>query len=115
VTCRAKAQKPKVSRRPQQSQDGGVAPVSALPSPARQDVRIAAAKGRPMLTWVGKRPRSQITAFPSQHIESYPTPPGSAVPSAAAWSGWPDAYPREGLLFHGDNKEALAHLLANGF
>jgi adenine-specific DNA-methyltransferase len=31
------------------------------------------------------------------------------------WRDWPDAYPRGGLLFHGDNKEVLAHLLANGF
>jgi adenine-specific DNA-methyltransferase len=31
------------------------------------------------------------------------------------WKGWPAAYPHGGLLFHGDNKEVLAHLLANGF
>jgi adenine-specific DNA-methyltransferase len=31
------------------------------------------------------------------------------------WKDWPERYPRGGLLFHGDNKEVLAHLLANGF
>ena len=31
------------------------------------------------------------------------------------WSDWPATYPKGGLLFHGDNKEVLAHLLANGF
>jgi hypothetical protein len=31
------------------------------------------------------------------------------------WNDWPAAYPKGGLLFHGDNKEVLAHLLANGF
>jgi adenine-specific DNA-methyltransferase len=31
------------------------------------------------------------------------------------YADWPRAYPQGGLLFHGDNKEVLAHLLANGF
>jgi len=31
------------------------------------------------------------------------------------WQDWPKLYPPAGLLFHGDNKEVLAHLLANGF
>ncbi|MHB8767282.1 MAG: site-specific DNA-methyltransferase, partial [Deferrisomatales bacterium] len=31
------------------------------------------------------------------------------------YADWPRAYPKGGLLFHGDNKEVLAHLLANGF
>jgi DNA modification methylase len=31
------------------------------------------------------------------------------------WADWPGDYPKGGLLFHGDNKEVLAHLLANGF
>ncbi len=29
-----------------------------------RSVKITPAKGRPMLTWVGKRPLSQVTAFP---------------------------------------------------
>lgn len=31
------------------------------------------------------------------------------------WSAWPATYDHGGLLFHGDNKDVLAHLLANGF
>jgi len=80
-------------------------------------VPITPAKGRPMLTWVGKRPLSQVTAFPAQHIETF-DPSGDAARRAAErdlWADWPDRYPRGGLLFHGDNKEVLAHLLANGF
>lgn len=80
-------------------------------------VKITPAKGRPMLTWVGKRPLSQVTAFPAQHIETF-DPTGDAARRAAdhdLWSDWPDRYPRGGLLFHGDNKDVLAHLLANGF
>jgi len=89
----------------------------------KKPIKITPAKGRPMLTWVGKRPLSQVTAFPAQHIETFdPCGGGASLPSPAgrgaggeAWPDWPDRYPRGGLLFHGDNKEVLAHLLANGF
>ena len=93
-------------------------------------VEIKPAKGRPMLTWVGKRPLRRVTAFPAQHIETF-APKHTLAPQAATgipsplrkegqgeggtWTGWPDRYPHGGLLFHGDNKEILAHLLAEGF
>ena len=67
----------------------------------RQEVNIAAAKGRPMLTWVGKRPLRRVTAFPAQLVETF-NPIGQK-------GGWTN------LLFHGDNKDVLAWLLANGF
>jgi adenine-specific DNA-methyltransferase len=67
----------------------------------KETVAITAAKGRPMLSWVGKRPLRHVTAFPAQHIESF-NPAGEPADKG-------------GLLFHGDNKEVLAHLLANGF
>ena len=35
------------------------------------NVKIRKAKGRPMLTWVGKRPLSRVKAYPAQHIESF--------------------------------------------
>ena len=37
----------------------------------RQDVAITAATGRPMLTWVGKRPLRHVTAFPAQLVEVF--------------------------------------------
>ncbi|MFN2544809.1 MAG: site-specific DNA-methyltransferase, partial [Actinomycetota bacterium] len=79
-------------------------------------MKVTAAKGRPMLTWVGKRPLSHVTAFPAQHVETF-DPTGQLTPSRTEemWSDWPAAYPKGGLLFHGDNLEVLAHLLANGF
>ena len=47
------------------------APPSPVPAPAsRSDLKVTAAKGRPMLVWVGKRPLSHVTAFPAQHVES---------------------------------------------
>ena len=61
-------------------------------------IEIRAAKGRPMLQWVGKRPLARVTAFPAQIVEKYGEQPESG-----------------GLLFHGDNKEVLSHLLANGY
>lgn len=91
----------------------------------KTEVKITSAKGRPMLTWVGKRPLSHVTAFPAQHVETFdPVGAGLALPGAqqaaplrdqTIWQDWPAAYPKGGLLFHGDNKEVLSHLLANGF
>lgn len=87
-------------------------PTAAPKTKAADIVKVAAAKGRPMLTWVGKRPLRSVTAFPAQEAERF------AIQGPVAeidWSDWPEKYPRRGLLFHGDNKEVLAHLLANGF
>ena len=63
-----------------------------------QTVTIKPAKGRPMLQWVGKRPLSRLTAFPAQTVETFGEDPENG-----------------GRLYHGDNKEVLAHLLANGY
>lgn len=68
-----------------------------------------------MLTWIGKRPLSHVTAFPAQHIETFNPTGDTTRLDNDLWADWPDRYPRGGLLFHGDNKEVLAHLLANGF
>jgi DNA modification methylase len=81
--------------------------------PIAQQVKVAKVKGRPMLSWVGKRPLTQLTAFPAQHIETFAA--GKSVSTEGVWKEWPAGYPRGGLLFHGDNKEVLTHLLANGF
>ncbi|MBI4811343.1 MAG: hypothetical protein HY800_07895 [Ignavibacteriales bacterium] len=106
-------------------------------------VNVTSAKGRPMLTWVGKRPLTQVTAFPAQLVETFDpegnviarSPEGTTKQSDSTrkvgllrpdesrlamikgdiWTDWSSSYPQAGLLFHGDNKEVLAHLLANGF
>jgi DNA modification methylase len=93
---------------------------SALATPsvvkaATQTVSITKAKGRPMLTWVGKRPLTQVVAFPAQHIQTFDPDSDAVRRKEIMWKDWPKAYPHGGLLFHGDNKEVLAHLLANGF
>lgn len=81
---------------------------------SQKDIPVARAKGRPMLTWVGKKPLARVTAFPAQHIETVPAPEPAVPLAAVDWSDWPRDLPQGGLLYHGDNKEVLAHLLANG-
>lgn len=82
---------------------------------ATQTVSITKAKGRPMLAWVGKRPLTQVIAFPAQHVETFDPDNDAGRRKEVIWHDWPKAYPHGGLLFHGDNKEVLGHLLANGF
>lgn len=87
-----------------------------VPPKKAKDVSIAKAKGRPMLTWVGKKPLARVKAFPAQAIERFDASADQALPTGAAdWSDWPKDLPHGGLLYHGDNKDVLAHLLANGF
>lgn len=76
-------------------------------------VTIKPAKGRPMLTWVGKKPLRSVTAYPAQLVESFSISGGKTA--EVDWSDWPEGFPQSGLLFHGDNKDVLAYLLANGF
>lgn len=75
-----------------------------------QKVQIGEAKGRPMLHWVGKRPLGYVTAFPAQLVERF-DPTGARSPSPAGGGGGRGG----GLLFHGDNKDVLAWLLAHGY
>ena len=77
--------------------------------------KIGKAKGRQMLTWVGKRPLERVMAYPAQHIERFAVEAPAGALAATDWSDWPEKFPQGGLLFHGDNKDVLAHLLANGF
>ena len=76
------------------------------------EVKVQAAKGRPMLTWVGKRPLTRVPAYPAQHIETFdPTGALGKPPlEPETWKDWPKAYPKGGLLFHGDNKEVLGRI-----
>lgn len=68
--------------------------------PDGKQIKLTPAKGRPMLTWVGKKPLQRVTAFPAQLVEKFAPAPET---------------PGEGLIFHGDNKDVLAWLLANGY
>ena len=80
---------------------------------APRRVKVGPAKGRPMLGWVGKHPLRELPIFPAQEVERFALE-GSAA-GAVDWTDWPAAYRPGGLLVHGDNKEVLANLIANGF
>jgi len=77
-------------------------------------VEIKPAKGRPMLSWVGKKPLRYVIAYPAQLVETF-SPEHAPKTDKNLWKDWNDKFPKGGLLFHGDNKDVLAHLLANGF
>lgn len=114
----SKAVKPVSTKKVQARTRRVVAPaVPAVEAKPKEQVAITKAKGRPMLSWVGKRPLRAVTAFPAQHVESFTASDAAKVPlvDPAIWKDWPERYQRGGLLFYGDNKEVLAHLLANGF
>ncbi len=64
------------------SEPTGGAAAAPTPPATGTPVTITKAKGRPMLTWVGKRPLTQLTAFPAQHIETYD--PAAALAKGAA-------------------------------
>jgi hypothetical protein len=126
-------------RRNRESGAKDKAPTAATPARVREvTVNVAAAKGRPMLTWVGKRPLAQVTAFPAQLVERHTALDILGIDARAAetyeermkvfrglrphwnaecWEGQPGlAVPESGgLLLHGDNKECLAWLLAHGY
>ena len=57
--------------------------------PDKQKVNVTAAKGRPMLTWVGKQPLSHVTAFPAQHVETHDAFGIHGIPSHDAETGAP--------------------------
>jgi adenine-specific DNA-methyltransferase len=77
-------------------------------------VEIRPAKGRPMLSWVGKKPLRDVIAYPAQLVETF-APEHALKTDKNLWKDWTEKFPKSGLLFHGDNKDVLAHLLANGF
>lgn len=60
------------ARRPApKARKAAVAKAAVGAEPLRQSVKLAPAKGRPMLSWVGKRALREVTAFPAQEIERF--------------------------------------------
>ena len=94
-----------MNRTRKRNSKGATGPTATNPAPPmKTDVKITPAKGRPMLTWVGKRPLSHVTAFPAQHVETFdPVGAGLALHraqqaaplhDATIWHDWPAAYPK---------------------
>lgn len=70
-------------------------PDGNVPKPAK----ITQAKGKPWIYWVGKRGLKEVAYFPAQETERFDP---DKVIDKGSWSN---------LLFHGDNKEVMGHLL----
>jgi DNA modification methylase len=84
--------------------------LSGLKPKTETRVEIKPAKGRPMLTWVGKKPLRSAIAYPAQLIETFRAERSDERSSRSTVEAQ-----NMGLLFHGDNKDVLAYLLANGY
>ena len=55
-------------------------------SKPKQEVNITRAKGRPMLTWVGKKPLVRATAYPAQAVEQFEVPAPDGALAEIDWS-----------------------------
>jgi DNA modification methylase len=76
-------------------------------------IKISETKGRPMLNWVGKKPLDFIKSFPAQLVEVFDPTGESKQLENPTFDDLKDNW--QNLIFHGDNKEVLGYLLANGF
>lgn len=76
-------------------------------------IKITSAKGRPMLSWVGKKPLDYVKSFPSQLVETFDPLNSKKVIELPTFNELKDNW--QNLLFHGDNKDVLATLLELGF
>jgi DNA modification methylase len=78
-----------------------------------ENIRIASAKGRPMLRWVGKNQLGYAKGFPAQLIEVFDPIKARQKFEIPTYEDLKDNW--QNLLFHGDNKEVMATLIENGF
>lgn len=73
-------------------------------------LKISKTKGRPMLSWVGKKPIEVVQDYPAQLVETFGMSEASKLlQHNDLENNWSN------LLFHGDNMEVLSSLLTNGF
>ena len=61
-------------------------------------VEIKPAKGRPMLSWVGKKPLRDVIAYPAQLIETF-APEHALKSDNNLWKDWPEKSPKEDCSF----------------
>ena len=78
-----------------------------------EKIKITPAKGRPMLSWVGKKPLDYVKGFPSQLVETFDPQNNIKISDILSYENLKDNW--QNLLFHGDNKDVLATLLELGF
>src|SRR3972149_8417613 len=84
------------------AKQGSAEDLSGLKPKSETRVEIKPAKGRPMLTWVGKKPLRHAIAYPAQLVESFNAQSKIVNRKSETWQDWPKDIPQSGLLFHGD-------------
>ena len=90
-----------------------------MPNNNQTTQKISKLKGRPMLSWTGKKPLELVQNYPTQLVETFNTPkikdfdPLKGVSSQPTFESLNTNW--SNLIFHGDNKEILSTLLVNGF
>lgn len=85
-----------------------------MPTPTTQ--KISKLKGRPMLSWTGKKPLETVQNYPTQLIETSGEVKAQNPTFDLLTNGTAEGYATwSNLIFHGDNKEILSTLLVNGF
>jgi hypothetical protein len=89
----------------------------------KKQVKITPVKGRAMLSWIGKQPIGTVHSYPAQLVEKFgPKIPllrggneADGVDSRTDISFVTNNKDWQNLIFHGDNKEILSTLIAEGY
>jgi DNA modification methylase len=90
---------------------------------SKKQVKITPVKGRAMLSWIGKQPIGTVQSYPAQLVEKFgPKIPllrggseADGVDSSKDISFATNNKDWQNLIFHGDNKEILSTLIAEGY
>ncbi len=82
---------------------------------AEEKVNLSKVKGRPMLSWVGKKPIDAVKPYPAQLKTLYGFTDNDATTDNAPLTFNKLQQDWHHLLLHGDNKEILSSLLCKGF
>lgn len=88
---------------------------SSVDRAAPAALSVEAAPGRPALTRAGKRPPGHVEPPPLRLVEAHGLRPPMPGVARALPATFQEAGRDANLLFHADNKDMLAFLLANGF
>jgi DNA modification methylase len=75
----------------------------------KKQVKITPVKGRAMLQWIGKQPIGTVQSYPAQLVEQHGGKPLEDINFEQNSKDW------QNLIFHGDNKEILSTLIAEGY
>ena len=76
-------------------------------------IKISPTKGRPMLSWVGKRPLDYVKGYPAVLMEVFDSLKTNLKYDIPRYESLEKNW--QNLLFYGDNKDVLATLLEQGF